>query len=594
MNIRKPFIVVIALGALVATACLSSCGRKSANGAGGSGSAGGGAAGQQGSGSGLPGAGTDAVQSLGQTPGSDQGSVELGPDGLPLNLTPEQRAAIQEAAKVEAARQEAAREEAAKATAAQQEAQRVAVLPVSAPAFVTPSAVSAGPVSVTLSVDQREAVIMYTTDGSNPSATRGSRYGGPFTLSASAIVKAMAFVPGGKSTAVVSSDYTVGELCVSPGASGDGRRTRPLGTLKDALAKAASMGIRTIKLSEGQLSGSYDLVSPMTVSGGWSRDFSSLTGKKTTITAADASGTTTKKAPGYAVRISGSKMDATARLERLVLRGADSGYTAGLVVSDGAAPVIVGCEAYGGFGSYGYGASVLTGAQPSFESCRLDGGEGATSYGLSVDGARATVVSSFLLAGSGSVGGYGLSATDASVKVFSSVLAARAANVGYGAAFYNSKDSRLESCTLVGGSGKEATGVFISESDPAIENCIVAAYGSGKSYGIVANYGKSLPTRLNYTAFLGCAGGLFYNADVKASYASVNASGALVGADGKALASPNAQGCAVAAFELGAYPGFATPAGAALPNAKALAGPSARDVLGKARSEPWTVGAYEL
>ena len=291
--------------------------------------------------------------------------------------------------------------------------------------------------------------------------------------------------------------------------------------------------------------------------------------------------------------VRGSKADAGVRLERLDMRGGSATYSTGLVVTDGASPSVVGCRASGGASSYGYGAAVMTGAAPSIRSSRLSGGEGATSYGLSVDSARVTVASSFLLAGSGTVGGYGLSGTDARISVASSVVAGNAANVSYGAAFYNCKESRLESSTIIGGSGRDAAGVFISACDPAIENCIVSASGSSKSYGIFDNYGDSAPARLSSTVFVGCAGGAYYDADTKASY-TVDESGSLSGPGGKGPPKPRAASCALGSFELSASDDYRTPSGVALPKAKTLPGDAATDILGKKRSEPWTVGAYQL
>jgi len=404
----------------------------------------------------------------------------------------------------------------------------------------------------------------------------------------------MAYVPGGKSAAVVSADYTIAELCVAPGGTGDGRRTSPMGSLAAAVDKARSSGIRTVKLASGEFQANLELSVPLAVSGGWKADFSAASGKPTVLRGGSVDTATNKKAPGYALRVAGTAVDATARLERLVFRGPEASYSAGLVVADGARPTVVSCEAYGGSGSYGYGASVLSGANPSFQFCRLDGGEGATSTGLSVDGAKATVSSCFLLAGNGTVTGYGLSATDAGVKAYSSVLAAGKANVGYGAAFYTSKDSALVSCTVSGGEGKEATGVFISDSDPALENCIVSASGSAKSYGLYTNYGRSAPSRLASTLFLGCSTALLYAADTKTAYVSVDAGGGLAAEDGRILSSPKPDACARGDFSLGPAPGFAVPAGTALPAGKPSSGPAATDLKGKARTEPWSVGAYEL
>ncbi|PKL24499.1 MAG: hypothetical protein CVV47_08625 [Spirochaetae bacterium HGW-Spirochaetae-3] len=500
------------------------------------------------------------------------------------------------AAAAEAAAGTGAMTEEEKAAAERQaEAERIAAIDVPPPILSgPPQGVYAAGVTVSASVQQAEARLVYTLDGSAPVPGKGEEYTGPVSIPASAVLRIAAYVPGGKASRTVSAEYTIGEICAASGASGDGRRGAPMGDLAAALEKAVALGLPVVKLAAGStFAGSLDIGAPIDLSGGWNRGFSARTGERSAIVGREFDGTT-KKAPGYALRVSGAKANSGVRIERVEFRGGSASYSAGLVVADGATPSLVDCRAFGGDGSYGYGAAVLSGAAPSFRSCRLSGGDGATSYGLSVDSARATVASSFLLAGAGAVGGYGLSATDAAVKASSTVLAGNAANVSYGAAFYNCEESSLESCTAVGGSGKESAGVFISACNPAIEDCIVGAFGAAKSYGIIDNYGDSAPARLSSVVFVGCSGGLYYDADTKIAYAAVSATGGLAAPDGSAPAKPKATACAVGDFTLSAADDYATPRSAAMPQGKPLAGAAAIDVTGKARTAPWTIGAYEL
>jgi hypothetical protein len=290
--------------------------------------------------------------------------------------------------------------------------------------------------------------------------------------------------------------------------------------------------------------------------------------------------------------VTGAAADSKLLVERIEFRGGEASYSAGILVDNKASPEFVDCAAYGGFGSYGYGAVALGDSAPVFRMSRLDGGEGATSYGLSVDTAQATLVACFALAGTGTVGGYGVATTAGRVIASSSVLAGNAANVSYGAAFYNSKDSRLENCTVVGGNGKDVTGVFISASNPSIENCIISAAGSGKSFGITANFGESAPSKLSGTVFLGAAGGLYSDVGSKTVYAALDGTGRLKGADGKTPAKPQGDGNVKGTFTLGSSPGFETPASASLPTVKTLGGASATDIRGKQRGEPRRPGAY--
>jgi hypothetical protein len=64
---------------------------------------------------------------------------------------------------------------------------------------------------ITLSNTTTGAAIYYTTDGSAPSPGMGTtkKYGSPFTLSASATVKALAVAPGYVNSAIVQANYTV-------------------------------------------------------------------------------------------------------------------------------------------------------------------------------------------------------------------------------------------------------------------------------------------------------------------------------------------------------------------------------------------------
>jgi len=438
---------------------------------------------------------------------------------------------------------------------AKAEAVRVAALDVPNPLIKTPGVLASTSVTVIIEVALREAVIAYTLDGSDPSSSNGQRYTGPLALSSSALLKARAYIPGAKSSGVVSARYTIGEVCASPGASGDGRQDAPLGSVSDAIAKARSMGIDTVKLSAGIFEGSIDIDAPIALSGAWKNDFSSQANVPTILRGKTA-GTTSKKAPGYALRVSKKAADAKTKFNRIEFRGPEASYSAGIVVVENAAPSFVDCSSYGGFGSYGYGASVAGNANPSFKSSRLDGGEGATSYGLSVDSAGAEIESSFLLAGTGTVGAYGLAVTDAKVAVVNSVMAGSNANVNYGAAFYNSKDSTLTNCTLVGGSGKDVSGIFISVSNPVIDRCIIQAQGQTKSFGITANYGESAPKQLSATVFLGCSSGIYWDAGTRTALSSLNSSGVLMSADGKPLLRGANEGNSKAAFSLGTAPRY--------------------------------------
>lgn len=475
-----------------------------------------------------------------------------------------------ERAAAEAARLAADKEAAAKAAEearikalSQAEKDRLAALEVPEPVVAVNGGLFAKATSVPLEVALKEAVIYYTLDGSEPSATNGRRYTGPIQITASSVLKARAVVPGGKSSRSVVAAFTIGEVCVAPGGSGDGRREAPFGNLASAIAKARSLGIGTVKLAAGSIDGPLEMTDfSLVVVGGWKEDFSAPAAARTVVVAR-AAGKTSKVAPSYAFKASGSGVNGTARIERVEFRGAEGSYSSGIFVTNGAQPEFVDCASYAGFASYGYGAVVSAGAAPKFRSSRLDGGEAASSFGLSVEKGGAIVEGSMLLAGSGTVGGYGLSGTEANVTVTSSVIAGNAANVSYGVAFYNSKESTLSNCTIVGGTGKDVSGVFLSVSAPTIEYCVISASGTSKSYGVNANYGEAAPSKLVGNVFLGSSGGLYWDAGKRLAYSSLDASGAIVGSDGSPAMRNACASNKKGAFALGPAPRYDIPAGAA-------------------------------
>jgi len=80
-----------------------------------------------------------------------------------------------------------------------------------APPVLTPAPGSySGSQSVTLFTSTAGAQIRYTTDGSAPTSSTGTLYGGPFLVSSTAAVKAIAYHAGLADSSVVSGLYTIG------------------------------------------------------------------------------------------------------------------------------------------------------------------------------------------------------------------------------------------------------------------------------------------------------------------------------------------------------------------------------------------------
>jgi hypothetical protein len=75
-----------------------------------------------------------------------------------------------------------------------------------------------GPTPITMSCATPNAVIYYTTNGSEPT-TSSSVYGGPVTVcngTQTTILKAMAMVPGGRPSGFTTQQYTVSLLADKP------------------------------------------------------------------------------------------------------------------------------------------------------------------------------------------------------------------------------------------------------------------------------------------------------------------------------------------------------------------------------------------
>jgi alpha-tubulin suppressor-like RCC1 family protein/predicted cupin superfamily sugar epimerase len=87
---------------------------------------------------------------------------------------------------------------------------------VAAPAFSPPPGSYATAQSVTLSSTTAGASIRYTTDGSEPTSLSGIAYTGPFTVSSSAIVRAIAYKADWLDSPLASATYTINGAVATP------------------------------------------------------------------------------------------------------------------------------------------------------------------------------------------------------------------------------------------------------------------------------------------------------------------------------------------------------------------------------------------
>ena len=83
---------------------------------------------------------------------------------------------------------------------------------VASPSFSPAPGTYSSAQSVTLSSASTGASIRYTTDGSTPTATTGTLYSGPVTISATTTLRAIAYQSGLTNSPVTSGTYTIGSV----------------------------------------------------------------------------------------------------------------------------------------------------------------------------------------------------------------------------------------------------------------------------------------------------------------------------------------------------------------------------------------------
>lgn len=91
---------------------------------------------------------------------------------------------------------------------------QASVSPASAPSSAPSPGTYTGTQLVTLSTTSSGASIRYTTDGTDPSSTVGTLYGGPISISANTILKSIAYGSGYTDSQVVQQTFTIN--CETP------------------------------------------------------------------------------------------------------------------------------------------------------------------------------------------------------------------------------------------------------------------------------------------------------------------------------------------------------------------------------------------
>ena len=126
---------------------------------------------------------------------------------------------------------------------------------VVAPPVITPvTDTYALPVSVTLTSATNGATIYYTTDGTTPIVTPGELYTGPFTLSASAVVEAMAVKTGFTNSSVSTVNYHI-QAGVAGCPCSIFPRTSTPGTMDSGPGQPVELGVRFSSLFNGFVTG---------------------------------------------------------------------------------------------------------------------------------------------------------------------------------------------------------------------------------------------------------------------------------------------------------------------------------------------------
>lgn len=96
--------------------------------------------------------------------------------------------------------------------------------PVARPVTISPDGGEfIGSIDVSMETEETDGVIRYTLDGSEPAETNGFVYAGPFTLEASATVRAAAFAEGKRTSILTGQTYTIRQFWT--GEAGDKRWT---------------------------------------------------------------------------------------------------------------------------------------------------------------------------------------------------------------------------------------------------------------------------------------------------------------------------------------------------------------------------------
>jgi hypothetical protein len=370
-----------------------------------------------------------------------------------------------------------------------------------------------------------KSVVKYTLDGSDPGTGKAVPSSG-IVVDHSARLRVWAALPGGPPT-VKEVAVTVGEVWVGPGGTGPGSWDSPAGSLADGVDKAKAAGVSRIRILAGTLPTQATLAGTWTLSGGWKAP-GEVAGAPSVLGGIKQSGSTQKN-PVSVIKVDDG---ATVQVENLEIRAPASSFAAAVSAGQGSTLTVVASRLVGGAGLYGYGLRAAGAKLVSVEDSTLSGGDGGSSFGLSADNSTVRAVRTRFDAGTGNAVSYGLSLTQSKGDLSSCVVYGGSANSSYAVGLYSSQGSRFVGSTILGGSGSSSWAFYLDSSDPEIIGCLIGATGKAKSYGVYANYGKSLPKTLRSNAFFDAATGFLSGPDLGKVTQTLDPSGAFTDASG--------------------------------------------------------------
>jgi hypothetical protein len=462
------------------------------------------------------------------------------------------------------------------------------------PTFSVVPGAFAAPFSLALSCPTPGVKIRYTIDGTVPTDKNGLDYSGPFTVPRTSVVISVSYTKYNYVSEPSRSTYAVGEVYASESGSGHGSPESPA-SLADAVGMAQSLHLPVVKASVGTYTASLRITEPIRISGGWSHDYSTRSGRNTVINSSDGEKGDAQN-PVSAIVLDGTRVAETV-IEGLTITGGRGTYTAGILCANAASPRISDCSVSGGEGEYSYGIRVVSGSKPRIERCDVSGGTGSTNVGLSTDSSAPVIVSSSILAGAGTGITYGISATKSAVETYGSVVRGGAGASSYGVALYSGANARLWGDSIDGGSGLDSYAIFIAGSAPEIGDCILTASGE-KAYGIFENYGHANPKLVKNVLAIDCKTAAYRDDDTRISFNEVDKNGNFTSTQKKkSLTTPRAAACGILSRdEAGLDDSLAptaststriTTGGAEPPDVALL------DRQGRKRKAPWSIGAFD-